>query len=339
MSTLLRRCPPWLLVALGTLVAACADEEASSAGGAGGVSGHAGSASNAAGQAGHKAGGGHAGSQQPAPKPTTISVGGGRFADLTIPSSYNGDDPLPLLVMLHGYGANGPLEEAYLRFAPLAEKLGFFYVAPDGTVDANGHRFWNATKACCDLNGVGVDDEGYLIEVLDEIESLVHVDKQRVYFFGHSNGGFMTYRMACNHADRIAAIGVLAGAMVLDPAACQPSEPVSVVHIHGTADKTIFYDGGSIAVEAADKEPYPGAEENVARWLATDGCGGEAPSQSEGDYELTLPGLDTTQLTYGPCQRQTSVALWSIVGGGHIPSFTDNFAPAVASFLLAHSKP
>jgi polyhydroxybutyrate depolymerase len=332
-----------LLLACSASVLACADDEAP-AGGLGGATGAAGApgAAGVAGRAGGSGGpggGGHGAGGGAKPKPTTISVGGDRFADLTIPSSYDGVDPLPLVVMLHGYGATGPLEEAYLGFRPLAEKLGFFYVAPDGTVDANGNRFWNATKACCDLNGVGVDDDAYLMSLLDEIEGLVHVDPKRVYFFGHSNGGFMTYRLACNHADRIAAVGVLAGAMVLDPTACQPSEPVSVLHIHGTADKTILFGGGSIAVEAVDKEAYPGALECVDRWRATDGCGALPPIDSSEDFLAILPGAETELRTYGPCENQTHVALWSMVGGSHIPSFNARFLPAVTSFLLSQAKP
>jgi polyhydroxybutyrate depolymerase len=324
-----------LALAGATLALACGDDDtpagtdaaAGSAGqaGAGGVAG-----SDAAGQAGT---GGDAG--EPG-EPTVLTIGGDRPTKLVIPSSYNGDDALPLVVMLHGYGASGGLEELYLHFKTESEAQGFLYVAPDGTSDASGKKFWNATKACCNFGGSDVDDEGYLIGLLDEIEGLVNVDKKRVYFFGHSNGGFMTYRMACNHADRIAAVGVLAGAMVLDPEACKPSEPVSVLHVHGTADDTILYEGGSVA---AGVEAYPGAEENVARWLLTDACGEAPPTSTTADFVSNLDGEETTKTVYGPCQNQTEVALWSLAGGSHIPGFNGSFSPAATSWLLAHAKP
>jgi polyhydroxybutyrate depolymerase len=93
----------------------------------------------------------------------------------------------------------------------------------------NGARFWNATDACCDVDASGVDDSSYLAGLINEIGSHVAVDPRRVFVVGHSNGAFMSYRMACDHADTIAAIVSLAGAPPADPAACRPTEPVAIL--------------------------------------------------------------------------------------------------------------
>lgn len=72
--------------------------------------------------------------------------------------------------------------------------------------------FWNATNSCCDLFHSGVDDSAYIASIIADVKSTVAVDPKRIFVVGHSNGGFMAYRMACNHAGDIAAIVSLAGA-------------------------------------------------------------------------------------------------------------------------------
>ncbi len=152
---------------------------------------------------------------------------------------------MPLVVLLHGLGSSGATMEEYFQLQPLAESKGFLLALPDGTKHADGARFWNATDACCGF-GSTVDDVAYLGSVIDEVEGARNVDRSRVYVMGHSNGGFMSYRMACDVADRVAAIASVAGATWADPSKCTPSEPVSVLQVHGTADEGIRYDGGQM---------------------------------------------------------------------------------------------
>src|SRR5262245_36815191 len=133
-------------------------------------------------------------------------IGGDRPVTVIVPSSYKPGVPSPLLVMLHGYSINGQVEELFLQLAPVAEAKGFLYAHPDGTVDKDDKYFWNATDACCDKYMTGIDDSAYLSSVIEEIKAHYSVDPRRIYVTGHSNGGFMSYRMACDHADQIAAI-------------------------------------------------------------------------------------------------------------------------------------
>src|SRR5205823_14788929 len=130
-----------------------------------------------------------------------------------------------------------------LRLAPIAEQKGFLYCFPDGTIDKDGNRFWNATDACCDFYGQNPDDSGYLRGLIEEIGARYALDRKRVFLIGHSNGGVMSYRMACDHADLIAAIISLSGETFLHPDRCTPSQPVNVLEIHATADTTAPYIG------------------------------------------------------------------------------------------------
>ena len=250
------------------------------------------------------------------------------------PSHFDPSVPLPLVVLLHGYSASAAIEESYLHLGSYVDSKQFFYAAPDGTVDGSANRFWNATAACCNFYSSPVDDVAYLMAVVDDMAARFPIDPKRVFFMGHSNGAFMTQRLACEKADRIAAIVSLAGAQNNDVSLCTPSEAVPMVEVHGTADATIAYAGGDIF-----GNPFPSATTTVADWAQLDGC--SATPVDDGvtlDLESTLAGLDTDVKRFTGCARG-DVELWTINGGGHIPSFTADFTPAALDYLLAHPKP
>ncbi len=253
-----------------------------------------------------------------------------------VPPGYVAGTPAPLLILLHGYSASGSLEELYFDFTPLSDARGFLYAYPDGTVDSSGNRFWNATNACCNLYGATVDDSTYLSDLVTEISARYSVDPRQVFFVGHSNGGFMAYRMACDHGDRIAAIASLAGAMWLDVTSCPASATVAVLEIHGTGDEVIGYDGGVIQGGGA----YPGAVTTVTDWVTIDGCT-TTPDRSSPPLDLTLPpGNDTSVVKYAAgCKPGGHAELWTIDGGPHIPPPSTSFAPDILDVLFAHPKP
>ena len=236
--------------------------------------------------------------------------------------------------MLHGYTASGALEELYLNITAESNKRGFLYAHPDGTKSAAGEQFWNATDACCNFEGSKVDDSAYISKLIKDVQAAYNVDAKRIYLIGHSNGGFMSYRMACEHGDQIAAFASLAGAMYSDVTKCAAATPVSLLEIHGTADATIKYDGGSIGPST-----YPSAETSVANWVTFNKCGTTADTSAAPlDLETNLPGSETNITSYTGCQAGTGVALWTMKGGSHIPSFSDSFIPGVMDFLYAHPK-
>jgi len=269
------------------------------------------------------------------------AIGGDRPVDVHVPPTYTPGTALPLVMMLHGYSADAQEEEIYLGITAQADKRGFIYATPNGTVDKGGLRFWNASDACCDLYGTGVDDSTYLSTVITEIKARYTIDPKRVYLVGHSNGGFMSYRMACDHADQVTAIVSLAGAMPTDVTLCKPSAPVSILEIHGTADTVIAYAGGTIPQLGSGKVvPYPGATTSVSDWVTLDGCSATADTTAPPlDLDSVLPGDETTVTKYDGCKPGGHAELWSIMGGSHIPNLSAAFTPDLIQFLYDHPRP
>jgi polyhydroxybutyrate depolymerase len=264
----------------------------------------------------------------------TIKLGD-RQVTLHVPDSYRPEVPAPLVITLHGYTSNGAQQESYLALTPESDRHGFVYAYPDGLVDSRANRFWNATDACCDLYRSGADDSGYLSRLIETIKGSYRIDARRVYLVGHSNGAFMAFRMACDHADQITAIAALNGAMWQDASRCRPSGPVSVLGIHGTADETIAYSGGVIAGNA-----YPSAARTAADWIGFNGCAREGVDAPDLDLVADLPGADTAVKGYtAGCAGGSSVRTWTIDRGAHVPRLGPAFAPAVIDFLLAQTKP
>jgi len=175
-----------------------------------------------------------------------------------------------------------------------------------------------------------------LRSLVEAVQADYNIDSRRIYFAGLSNGGFMSYRMACDHADLIAGIVSVAGATFFDPADCAPSKPVQVLQIHGTADTTVLYAGGF-----AFGVPYPGAVQSVETWAQYNGCGLTpiAPPDTL-DLDANLPGAETTIIRYPDgCSPGGSAELWTVNGGPHVLSPTPNFGPSVVEFMLTHPKP
>jgi len=277
-----------------------------------------------------------------ASKPADVVVGGDRPVSVPVPATYDAATPAPLLVVLHGYGSSGSEHEAYFHLDEAAQGRGFLTAYPDGTKDANGNRFWSATDACCDFDRTGVNDVAYLAGLITEIQSKLSVDPKRIYVTGHSNGGFMSYRMACVHADVIAAIVSLAGATFANPADCAPSAPLGVLEIHGTADDVIAYTGGTIQGLGSGRamSNYPGAETTAATWATYDKCEPTPTKVDEHvDVDAGLEAAESTVTRWTACQPGSGVELWTIPGGGHAPDLSDAFPGAVLDFLEAHPKP
>ncbi|MBX3227693.1 MAG: alpha/beta hydrolase fold domain-containing protein [Labilithrix sp.] len=252
----------------------------------------------------------------------------------TVPASYDASKPAPLVMLLHGYTSNAKDQDAYFGISALAETKGFLVALPNGTKDAAGNPFWAATDACCNFVNAAVDDVAYLRAVLADMKLRYAVDPKRVYVVGHSNGGFMSHRLACELAGEIAAIVSLAGGQFADATKCTPSAPVAVLQVHGDQDETVTYEGGVFFGKS-----YPSAKQTVATWAAKNGCSPTLePARDALDLERTLAGAETTVARHA-CTTGAA-ELWTIAGGKHVPTFAQPaWAEAVYSFLDAHPKP
>jgi polyhydroxybutyrate depolymerase len=262
---------------------------------------------------------------------TTVEVGD-RPVQLYVPASRPAGVPAALVVVLHGYTGEAAGAVDFFGLRRLADQRGFLIAAPQGTADSEGHTFWNASKACCNFGGSGVDDSGYLSQVIATVITTQGVDPGRVYVVGHSNGGFMAHRLACEHADQVSAIASLAGAVDTD-AACTPARAVSVLQIHGTADDTIHFDGGDI-----EGRTYTSSAGTVGLWRRADGCRGEARRGERLDADANVAGDDLRPTTWGTCRDDTQVALWTITGGSHSPALTPAFTAALFDWFEAHRR-
>lgn len=266
----------------------------------------------------------------------TVDLGRGPVP-VTVPAGYDAGVPAPLIVQLHGYSSSGEGHDRYTGIGELADAYGFLTVAPDGTREDsdNAWRFWNASSACCNFRGSEVDDVAYLMSLIDEISSRWNVDPVRVFLVGHSNGGFMSYRMAYEHPDRIAAIASLAGATEGGDRP-PPPVPVHVLQIHGTDDRVIEYAGGTFG---PDDGRYPGAMTSVRQWARYAGCADEPEAREMRDLDASLPGHETGAMVFEKgCSPGGSATLWTISDGAHSPVFSETYAEQIVEWLLAHPK-
>jgi len=259
---------------------------------------------------------------------------GDRPFTLVLPNNYQSGTPAPLIIGLHGYTAKSPYAQSYFALGKVANEKGILTVYPSGSKDSNGSLFWNATPACCNFNASKVDDEAYLLSIIDSVSKDYSVDPARIYIIGHSNGGFMAHRMACNQSNRIAAIVSLAGTTYSDSKSCKPTSPVSVLQIHGNNDAVILYTGGYLFSSA-----YPSARKTIDLWGKINECGKEPNSiLPRLDLDKKLAGAETTVLRYKGCKAGVTSELWTINKGKHSPEFSATFAKSVVGFLLNHPK-
>jgi polyhydroxybutyrate depolymerase len=277
-------------------------------------------------------------------EPDEIVVGGDRPATVRLQTGA-GTERAPLILALHGYGSSASEHQAYFRLDRDAGARSVVMAYPQGTRDRDGNRFWNATDACCNFHEADVDDVAYLVDLVGEIGRATPIDPKQVYLVGHSNGGFMSYRMACEEAATFAAIVSLAGATYDDDADCAPSDPITILQIHGTADDTILFAGGTLDFGGtAPPARYPGAKATALTWAAYDGCATALQARPEPlDVDGGIAGngglAETTVDVATACAAGGHAELWTIPGGSHAPNLSTQFASLVIDFLLTHPKP
>lgn len=257
--------------------------------------------------------------ENPDGPPATAIGGGERPATLLLPRDADRSEPRPLVLLLHGYGSSGEGADAYFQFSAHVNELGFGLILPNGTEDPEGERFWNGTTECCDMLDTGVDDVVYLRGLIEEAQA--HAAFDRVFAVGHSNGGFMAYRLACEAIPGLTAIVSLAGGTYAHADDCRAPSAVSVLQIHGNRDLVIRYEGGPLKGPSGWTESVPGAEASVLRWAERAGCDLNAVEElTPIDTDLFVEGAETSiQRWREGCAGGTAHELWTIKGGGHVP--------------------
>ena len=225
----------------------------------------------------------------------------------------------PVVINLHGGGGHAKAQQRYSHMDVVADRAGFLAVYPNGT-GAFGNRLltWNAGSCCGWAQKNEVDDVGFTRALVEDLARRAPIDRARIYATGLSNGAMMTYRLAVEAPDLIAAIAPVAGAMVCLP--FKAGRPISILHIHSVDDPRALYAGGlgppfpftNVRVH------HPPVEETISHWVEFDGC----PKQPEVAPPLHGTGRSAahtaTRIAYAPCHDGTEVALWKLAGPGHV---------------------
>jgi polyhydroxybutyrate depolymerase len=219
------------------------------------------------------------------------------------------EGPLPLVVALHPFTAQGRSMAYMTGFNALADREGFLVAYPDGL-----SRSWNYDANAADPR----DDVAFIGHMLDDISTRYEIDGTRVFAAGASNGAMMTYRLTCAMPERFAAVGVVMGATI--PLAlvddCMSGPPVPVAMIHGTKDRILPYAGGDVFAGPGMVLGLLGVEESFHLWRARNGCTGDIEQTviaPPGEAEAT----SVEQWTATGCTNDADVVLYRVVGGGH----------------------
>ena len=261
---------------------------------------------------------------------------------LYVPASVDWSKPAPLVLVFHGGTGNGKSAQAMSGFNETAFRNGFIVAYPDGTGRFSDEIIltWNGGDCCGYAQQEHVDDVGFVRALVAELESQVDIDPKRIYATGLSNGGILSQRLACEAADLFAAIAPVAGTLNFAP--CNPSQPVSVIEFHGTADQHLPYDGG-VGAQSLVGVNFASVRDSIGFWAAFDGCSASPLTESFSDIQHE---------TWTSCAGSTAVELYTITGGGHAwpggrggwpgsdePTHTISATELIWQFFAAHPKP
>lgn len=248
--------------------------------------------------------------RRPGPAPGTVERtvhvdGVARTYRVHVPGGLTG--PAPLVVVLHGGGGNGAQVEQQTGFTATADRAGFVVAYPDGS-GRTRLLTWHAGTCCGYARDRRVDDVGFLRAMLDAVAAEFRIDPARVYVTGFSNGAMMAYRLGCELTDRVAAIAPVSGALNIEP--CTPSRPLSVLHLHGDADRHVPIAGGPPLRDLPGTRPWRNTSLAYARdfWLRQNACPALGTETRRGGVRTTI---------HAPCADGTEVVQIVIDGGGH----------------------
>jgi polyhydroxybutyrate depolymerase len=270
-------------------------------------------------------------SAYPTKQQSTVAVNGlTRSFFVHLPPGYDDQTALPVVLVLHGASESTEGVEQLSGMSSKADKENFIAVYPSGT---GRLPTWNAGNCCGYAQLNHIDDVAFLRALIDKIEQDYAVDPKRIFATGISNGAMMSYRLACELSDRIAAIAPVEGAQNLQ---CKPSDPVSVIIFHGTADHLVPFEGGVTPFQVGPKRTDTSVVDTVAFWLKENGCMATATHE-----ETSAVHIDK----YLHCSTGRSVELYAVQGGHHMWPGTHLSGNTVAAtdlmwdFFAKHPKP
>ncbi|MEZ4812900.1 MAG: endo alpha-1,4 polygalactosaminidase [Caldisericia bacterium] len=230
-----------------------------------------------------------------------------RSFEIFIPRTYDGIKKHALVFVLHGGGGNSKSAQKMSDFSELAEKEGFICVFPNGSGMLQDKLLtWNSGNCCGYAYENNIDDVDFIDSTIDFLCEKLLIKKDMIFACGLSNGGMMSFRLACELSEKIAAVGIVAGALNIDS---EPILPVSVIQLHGTSDNHVLYEGG-IGSEQVGKGDRVDRPVSFARdfWVNQNGCS---------DVPSTKVINETTIDSYFGGRLGTEYKLYTIEGFGH----------------------
>ena len=223
---------------------------------------------------------------------------------LYIPELYDGSTAVPLVLNFHGYGSNAAQQMFYGDFRDIADTEGFLLVHPEGTTFI-GDQFWNVGFPGLSSN---IDDVGFTEALIDELATLYTIDLDRVYATGMSNGGFMSFLLACQLSEKIAAVASVTGSMTQDTFDdCNAQHPTPVLQIHGTDDGVVLYNGNNLSIPIADVISY---------WVDFNNCETTPTTTTLPDVDVS-DGSTIEHSVYEDGDNGITTEHMKVIGGGH----------------------
>jgi polyhydroxybutyrate depolymerase len=236
---------------------------------------------------------------------TIVSSGVTRRYLLYVPKTYDPSQPTPLVISFHPAATWPAVAKSISHWNDLADQYAFIVVYPAGSGAFFGGLGPGPQVFPMEPETLGRDLR-FISDLIDQLERKYNVDANRLYVNGMSNGGGMAFVLSCQLPDRIAAVGVVAGALPESEDHCADSKPVPTVVFHGTADKLAPYHGGTSPIA-----PRPFA--NIPEWTARLA----QRNQCAGDSIDTRVAPHVRRRTYSNCAGNAEVTLYTIEGGGH----------------------
>lgn len=254
--------------------------------------------------------------------PRAQSRGRSRSWIVYAPPDYDPTQPIPVVVLLHGRPSNGAGMAIMTGMNEVARRNGFIVVYPDG-IDNEWNAQFDLSARDISLGGrrstLPQDDVGFLKTLMDDLAVDFNIDRSRLYLGGFSNGGFMTYRMACSAGDTFAAFAAVGGNLYLELSEhCRRSPPTAMLMMNGTADPSVPYEGVTVASpEGGDpiRISY-GMQEAVAAFIRRNGCSLSGRSTTFAESGRS-PGTHVVRFEPHGCPAGADIMFYIINGGGH----------------------
>ena len=223
---------------------------------------------------------------------------------LYVPANYSGTSSVPLILNYHGYGSNASEQMNYGDFRPIADTAGFLVVHPQGTLHF-GITHWNVGGWTI---GSTADDVGFTAALIDSLAVDYSLDLTRIYATGMSNGGFMSFLLACQLSDEVAAIASVTGSMTPETYDdCSPIHPSPILQMHGTDDGVVPYDGALWTKPIDDVLQY---------WVDYNNCNTTPTIISLPDIDPN-DGSTVEYIVYDEGDNNVTVEHYKVLGGGH----------------------